>query len=289
MENVDLMSFGSFTYDLIENACREKRLCVGGSGAYFSISSSLFDIKVIPAGYISNRVPERVLEKIKEKIDISFLIQKENLSFHIKYDEKWNARYLKDLKEDAENFDFKVLPEPKFIHVCVISSIEHQLEILKFYKKNKGPYISSGTYLNRVKKDREKVLRIIELSDFFFMNRIEAFALSGKDKWEDVVNFFSSLDKCVIITKGEDGAIFISKDKIFEVLSIKVNVKDTTGAGESFAGGFIGSYIKYKDPLLSLKFGVTLSSFDIEDFGINRLINIKSDDVLRRFKENFHD
>jgi sugar/nucleoside kinase (ribokinase family) len=289
MEKVDLMSFGSFTYDLIENTCGEKRFCAGGSGAYFSISSSFFDIKVIPAGYISNRIPENVLEKIKEKIDTSFLIQKENLSFNIKYDEKWNARYLKDLKEDAENFDFKALPQSKFIHVCVLSSIEHQLEILKFYKTNNGPYISSGTYLNRVKKDREKVLRIIELSDFFFMNKREAFALSGKNKWENVINFFSSLNKCVIITKGEDGATFISKDKIFEVPSIKVNVKDTTGAGESFAGGFIGSYIKYKDPLLSLKFGVTLSSFDIEDFGINRLINIKPNDVLKRFKENFHD
>jgi len=83
--------------------------------------------------------------------------------------------------------------------------------------------------------------------------------------------------------------MFVSKDNIFEVPSIRVSVKDTTGAGESFAGGFIGSYIKYKDPLLSLKFGVTLSSFDIEDFGINRLINIKPEDILKRFKENFHD
>ncbi|MCX6087648.1 MAG: PfkB family carbohydrate kinase [Caldiserica bacterium] len=288
MEKVDLLSFGSFTYDLIENPYGEKRFCVGGSGAYFSISSSFFDIKVFPVGYISNRVPERVLEKIKEKIDTFFLVQKENLSFHIKYDKKWNAKYLKDLKENVENFDFKNIPEAKFIHVCVISGIEHQLDILKFYKKNRS-YISSGTYLNRVKKDREKVLRIIDLSDFFFMNTSEALVLSGKDKWEDVVNFFSSLDKCVIITKGKDGAMFVSKNNIFEVPSIRVSVKDTTGAGESFAGGFIGSYIKYKDPLLSLKFGVTLSSFDIEDFGINRLINIKPEDILKRFKENFHD
>ena len=154
MEKVDLLSFGSFTYDLIKNAYGERRFCAGGSSAYFSISSSFFDIKVIPAGYISNQIPERVLEKIKERVDISFLIQKENLSFHIKYDEKWNAKYLKDLKEDAENFNFKKVPEAKFIHVCVISSIEHQLEILKFYKMKNNSYISSGTYLNRVKKDR---------------------------------------------------------------------------------------------------------------------------------------
>jgi len=285
----DLTVFGSFSFDLIETASGEKVECAGGSGNYFSLSAYLAGASVVPVGYFSNRIGENILEKIERKLPLVYLKRDGDISFHIRYDENWNDHYLKDIDRDIEIFDYKAIPETPFVHVAVISNERHQLEILKYFKE-KGSFVSSGTYLLRIKREKKNVLNTIEVSDLFFLNRLEALSLSGSHSFDDVLSFFSKMNRMIVITKGKDGAVFVNGKKIYEVNCVQPErVRDVTGAGESFAGGFIGSFIRYRDPLLSLKFGSTLSSFVIEDFGINRLLEIEREDVMKRLKEVYGD
>ena len=285
----DLTVFGSFSFDLIELPSGEKVRCAGGSGNYFSLSAYLAGASVVPVGYLSSGIKEDVIKKIEKKLPLIYLKRDGDISFHIRYDENWNDHYLKDIDRDIEIFDYKTIPETPFVHVAVISDERHQLEILKFFKE-RGSFVSSGTYLLRIKRNRMNVLDTIDVSDIFFLNKLEALTLSGSNSFDDALSFFSRMNKMIVITKGKDGAVFVKGEKIYEVSCVQPErVRDVTGAGESFAGGFIGSFIRYRDPLLSLKFGSTLSSFVIEDFGINRLLEIEREDVMKRLKEVYGD
>jgi sugar/nucleoside kinase (ribokinase family) len=282
MQN-EILVFGSFTKDTLENHKKEREIATGGSGAYFSIASSIVGLKAYPVGYISTDIEDDHLKELSKFVDLRYLKKEKKLNFHITYNENFEANYLKDLKEDDEIIDYKDLPIKKYVHVCVISSIKNQIEIIEHFKNN-GSFVSTGTYFIRIKSDREKVLKMVYLSDIFFLNRDESLLLSKKDSLNEAVEFFKNLGKRVVITLGKDGAIYIENEKIYKVNSFKTEVKDPTGAGETFAGGFISSYILYNDPVLSLKYGAVLSSFVIEDFGINRLLKINKEDIKRRIE-----
>lgn len=279
-----IYSFGSFTYDLIENHKGISKYCVGGSNAYFSLSSSIVGLKTYPVGYISDDIDYTIRKKLSDFIDLKYLKTGKKLNFHIIYNENLEANYLKDLDENDEVIDCKDLPKSDYAHVCVISSIKNQMDIIEYYKKL-GSFVSTGTYLIRIKKDRDTVLKMLNMCDLFFLNKEESFALSNEKNFNDVINFFIKNGKRIVITLGKDGAMYIEKRKIIKINAIDVNVVDVTGAGETFAGGFVGSYIQHKDPYLSLKYGVILSSFVIEDFGINGLLNIKRESLLERLEE----
>jgi len=285
----ELTVFGSFSFDLIELPSKERIKCAGGSGNYFSLSAYLAGASVVPVGYLSSGIKEDTIKKIEKKLPLKYLKRDGDISFHIRYDENWNDHYLKDIDRDIEIFDYKSIPETFFVHVAVISDERHQLEILKYFKE-RGSFVSSGTYLLRIKREKENVIKTIEVSDLFFLNKLEALTLSGSDSFNDALSFFSRMNKMIVITRGKDGAVFVKGKEIHEVNCVQPErVKDVTGAGESFAGGFVGSFIRYRDPFLSLKFGSTLSSFVIEDFGINRLLEIEREDVLKRLKEAYND
>ncbi|HPP44113.1 MAG TPA: PfkB family carbohydrate kinase [Caldisericia bacterium] len=279
-----IYSFGSFTYDLIENHKGISKYCVGGSNAYFSLSSSIVGLKTYPVGYISDDIDYTIRKKLSDFIDLKYLKTGKKLNFHIIYNENLEANYLKDLDENDEVIDCKDLPKSDYAHVCVISSIKNQMDIIEYYKKL-GSFVSTGTYLIRIKKDRDTVLKMLNMCDLFFLNKEESFALSNEKNFNDVINFFVKTGKKVIITLGKNGAIFIENKNFLKVDAINVDVVDVTGAGETFAGAFVSSYILYNDPYLSLKYGVILSSFVIEDFGINGLLNIKRDLFLKRLEK----
>lgn len=279
-----LYSFGSFTYDLIENHKGVSRYCVGGSGAYFSLSSSITGLKTYPVGYISDDIEENIRNKLSNFVDLKYLKSGKKLNFHIVYNKNLEANYLKDLNENDELIEYKDLPENDYVHVCVISNIENQIEIIEHFKKS-GSFVSTGTYLIRINKDREKVLKMLKICDLFFLNKEESFALSNEKSFNDVIEFFTKNGKRVVITLGKEGAIYIENKKIIKVNAINIDPVDVTGAGETFAGGFVGSYILYNDPYLSLKYGVLLSSIVIQDFGINGLLNIKRENLLKRLED----
>jgi len=284
MNEKTLYSFGSFTYDLIKNHKDILKHCVGGSGAYFSLSSSITGVKTYPVGYISDDIDENIRNRLSNFVDMKYLKKGKKLNFHIVYNKKFEANYLKDLDENDEIIEYKNLPKNEYVHVCVISNIKNQIDIIEHFKKSRS-FVSTGTYLIRIKKDRDMVLKMLKICDLFFLNKEEAFALSCEKNFNDVINFFIKNGKRIVITLGKDGAMYIEKRKIIKINAIDVNVVDVTGAGETFAGGFVGSYIQHKDPYLSLKYGVILSSFVIEDFGINGLLNIKRESLLERLEE----
>jgi sugar/nucleoside kinase (ribokinase family) len=104
--------------------------------------------------------------------------------------------------------------------------------------------------------------------DITFANEQEIMSLIDVKKFEDVVNFAKEINKLIVVTRGDKGAIAINKDEIVECSAKKdLQIKDLTGAGDLFAGGFLHGLINSKSTKESLEIGTEMSSNVIQIIG----------------------
>ena len=104
--------------------------------------------------------------------------------------------------------------------------------------------------------------------DITFANEQEIVSLIDAKKFDDVINFAKEINKLIIITRGEKGAIAISKNEVVECSAKKnLQIKDLTGAGDLFAGGFLHGFINNKSLKESLSTGTEMSSKIIQVIG----------------------
>ena len=104
--------------------------------------------------------------------------------------------------------------------------------------------------------------------DITFANEQEIMSLIDVKKFEDVLDFAKKINKLIVITRGDKGAIAINKDKVFECPAKKdIKIKDLTGAGDLFAGGFLHGLINNKSIEESLETGTEMSSKVIQIIG----------------------
>ncbi len=120
-----------------------------------------------------------------------------------------------------------------------------------------------------VERHKKHFLELVKNKlDITFANEQEFLSLIDTKKFEDVVNFAKSLKKLVVVTRGEIGAIAIHDDKVYECSAQKnLKIKDLTGAGDLFAGGFLHGIINKKSIQESLKIGTEMSSKVIQIIG----------------------
>ena len=104
--------------------------------------------------------------------------------------------------------------------------------------------------------------------DITFANEQEIMSLINAKKFEDVINFAKETNKLIVITRGDKGAVAINKKEIVECAAKKnLKIKDLTGAGDLFAGGFLHGYINNKSVKESLETGTEMSSKVIQIIG----------------------
>ncbi len=120
-----------------------------------------------------------------------------------------------------------------------------------------------------VERHKSQFLELVKNKlDITFANEQEIMSLIGTKDIENVINFSKKNDKLVVITRGDKGAIAVSKNEVIECPAKKnPNVKDLTGAGDLFAGGFLHGYINKKSIKESLKIGTEMSSKVIQIIG----------------------
>ena len=133
--------------------------------------------------------------------------------------------------------------------------------------------------------------KVIQRCDILILNDQEVRELSGKPNLLKAARMISENGpKTIIIKKGEHGAMLYHEDKYFFAPAYPLEkVIDPTGAGDSFAGGFVGylaTHDKVSDTVLkkAVIYGSAIASFNCEDFSLNRLISLKKDDLEKRVK-----
>lgn len=296
---MSLLVVGSIVLDTIKTPFGKREEILGGSASYFSLSASFFFPPKI-VGVVGSDFPSSFLKILKERnVDTEGIKIEEGKTFrwHGSYGKNPNIR--KTLKTELNVFaNFSPqLPESyrdsKFIFLANIQP-DLQREVMK---QIKSPEIIAMDTMNHwIKSCPEKVISLLKDVDIMFLNDEEAYLLTGKR------NFLESSEKIlemgpeyVVFKKGEHGVSVISKrGEIFSLPAYPLKiVKDPTGAGDSFAGAFMGYLAKegkvdWERIKKASVWGTIVASFSVEEFGVERLLTLKNSDLeerIERFKK----
>lgn len=291
---MSLVIVGSVAFDTLETPHGRREKIVGGSCTYCSLAASFFTQPKIVA-VVGEDFPEETIELFKSRgIDVRGLEIQPGKTFH------WEARYGDDPNQRTtiktelnvfEDFSPQLPPDYTEAEIVFLANIDPDLQgdILSQVKHPK--LVAMDTMNLWIKTKPAPLLRVLEKVDVYFANDEEIKMLA---KEPNLIKAGKKLlergPSYIVIKKGEHGALVLGKDSIFGVLAYPCEkVIDPTGAGDSFAGGFLGYLDKIKafdeegEIRKASVYGSVLASFAIENFGIDRFKSLPLEDIEKRF------
>ncbi len=286
---------GSMAYDEIETPNGRSGKILGGAATYSSLAASYFDVNVNIISIVGGDFKKEYLDLLKSKgIDLTGLEIKQNektFYWHGKYSENMNQR--QSIATDLnvlEKFN-PIVPgtyrEPDILLLANLSPIVQHSVIKQLNKKPQLIVLDTMDFW--IMTMLEELLAVIKEIDILTINDQEAYLLSRQNSVKAAAEKILEMGpKYVIIKKGEHGALLFSKEKAFYAPAMPLEqVFDPTGAGDTFAGGLCGfmastgtyTFDNLKNGVIA---GSALASFTVEDFGTNRLQNIKQNEIINR-------
>jgi len=293
---MSLVIVGSVAFDTIETPFDRRERIVGGSGTYCSLAASFFTQPKLVAA-VGEDFPEEMMGFFNQRrIDTRGVEVKQGKSFF------WEARYgddpnqRKTLKTEPNVFeDFRPqLPSDyRQNGIVFLANIDPDLQDDILSQVKKPSLVAMDTINFWINRKSASLLRVLEKVDLYFANDEEVRLLTREKNLIKAGNeILKKGPSLVAIKKGEHGALVMGKDFVFGVLAHPCEeVVDPTGAGDSFAGGFLGYLDKAgnvwdeNEIRKATVYGSVIASFVIEDFGIDRLKTLTAEEVENRFKQ----
>lgn len=285
---------GSVAFDSLETPFGKREQALGGSANYFSLCASFFtDVNLVAV--VGEDFPEDHVEYLKsKKISTDGLVRAPGKTFH------WSGRYGYDLNE-AQTLDTQLnvfadfdptLPEAyRKCQTVFLANIdpELQLKVLQQVEQPKLVAMDSMNLWIQIKK--EKLQETLRHVDIMFLNDAEARQLSGEHNIVRAARAIQKMGaKTVVVKRGEYGALYFSGDQMFFAPAFPLeDVFDPTGAGDTFAGGFLGWADRHGaelTPALArqcMVMGAVMASFVVEDFSFDRMRKLDRSQIVARW------
>ena len=295
---MSLLVVGTVAFDAIETPFGKTDKIVGGAASYISLAASYFHKDIQLVSVIGDDFPNEFLNTLKSqgvKLD-GLEIKKGEKSFF------WSGKYHNDLNSrDTLDTQLNVLADFK----PVVPESYKQADFLML--GNLAPAVQQSVIKQLTKRPKlivldtmnfcmdfalYELLKTIAMIDVLTINDSEARQLSGEYSLVKAAQKILKMGpKVLVIKKGEHGALLFNNEEVFFAPALPLeDVYDPTGAGDSFAGGFIGYLAKTKDISFdnmkrAIIFGSAMASFTVERFGTERLIGLAQSDVDERVQE----
>lgn len=291
---MSLVVVGSVAYDNIETPLGGRDDLLGGSGTYFSLAASIFTRPSVVA-VVGEDFAESDLTLLREHgIDLSGLERARGKTF------RWGGRYHEDMNgRDTlftalnvfEAFEPKLAPEQRQASFLFLGNIQPKLQDHVLEQVSAPRFVAADTmnlWINIAKPDLLNVLRRV---DALFVNDEEARLLTGKRSVVLAAKEIQAMGpSLVVIKRGEHGAVVFNENDVFYVPAYPLEkVVDPTGAGDTFAGAFVG-YLEATNDLAPANIrkaavvGSILASFCVEGYGVDRLRGIDRAAVRERYQ-----
>ncbi len=290
---MSLLVVGSIALDSVKTPSGKVDEALGGSAVYFSCAATMFN-KARLVGVVGTDFPKKYIDLLKKRgVDTKGLKIGEGKTF------RWKGEYSNDLNTAHTIYthlnvfaDFKpeIPCEYRGSENVFLANIDPslQLDVLKQVKKPR--MIACDTMNYWIDNKPGELKKLLKHVDVFFSNDRECREFSGEHNLLKAARYiFSCGPKIAIIKKGEHGVLCVSRDFIFSYPAyILEDPFDPTGAGDTFAGGFMGHIskakrINEKELRRACAFGTILASYAVEDFSINRLLRLTSKDIRERY------
>jgi sugar/nucleoside kinase (ribokinase family) len=292
---MSILVVGSVAFDSLKSPEGERDEILGGSATYFSIAASYFT-QVHMVAVVGEDFPQDHFRLLQGAgIDTRGVQVASGKTF------RWTGSYIEDINDAKtlktelnvlEQFSPKIPQAYQDDPYVLLANIDPllQSDVLRQVKKPKFVMMDTMNLWIQIKKD--KIFELLKNVQLFVVNEGEAKLLTGQSNLicagRDLLERGPGY---VIIKKGEYGAMLMARDGFFMVPAYPVvKVFDPTGAGDSFAGGFLG-YLAREDKtdLPHLKramiYGSVMASFAVERFGLEQLLKLTEKDVAARYAE----
>lgn len=287
-----MLVVGSVGLDTIHNAHGSFPHVVGGSAVYAAMSGAFF-APVQLVGVVGQDFPDAIVEDLRKRgIDTAGLEIAEGETFH------WEGRYSDDLTSRVSlktelnvfaNFHPKIPARFRETPFVMLGNIDPNLQMEVLDQVRKPRLVIADTMNFWIDGKLEALLQMLARVDVLVINEEEARQLSGLRPLKSVAKALQKLGpEIVIIKQGEYGAFLFVRDDIFSAPAFPLEeVMDPTGAGDSFAGGFLGYVANRGDTSpetlrSAVVFGSAAASFCVEGVSIERLATVKSDELRER-------
>ncbi len=290
-----LLVVGSVAFDSVETPFGKVKDVLGGSATYFSTAASYFtDVQLVAV--VGRDFPDKHIQFLKKrKIDISGLQKASGKTF------RWKGKYDFDLNQ-AHTLDTQLnvfasfnpkLPETyRNTEYVFLANIDPVLQLQVLRQVIKPKLVACDTMNFWIEKKPRELKETLKYVDILTINEAEARELSKESNLVKAARRIMTFGPEVIIVKrGEYGALMFSDSGIFSAPAYPIEaVFDPTGAGDSFAGGFMG-YLSSVDSIdnanirQAIIVGSVMASFDVEDFSLNRLKKLTTIEIENRYNE----
>ncbi|MDQ3808716.1 MAG: PfkB family carbohydrate kinase [Chloroflexota bacterium] len=290
-----MLVVGSLALDNVVTPFGQVDEVLGGAASYFSLAASTFtDVRMV--GVIGSDFPRQHLDLLASRpIDLSGLRRIDGgktFRWVGRYDYDLNVAHTLDTQLNVfADFDPQ-LPEryqdTEFVYLANIVP-KLQLRVLEQVRRPKFVGLDSMNFWIGNPDTRRDLARVIERVDAVFMNDAEIRQYTGTYHLLQAARQIIDVGpRVVLIKKGEHGALAVSREGVFVVAAYPLeNVKDPTGAGDSFAGGFMGHLGETGDTSWTgirraMAYGSVVASFAVEEFSVERLVNLTREEVRER-------
>ncbi len=295
---MSLVVVGTVAFDAIETPFGKTDKIIGGAATYSGISASYFgkDIKLVSV--VGEDFPTDMIEKFGQfgLITEGLQVKKGQKTFF------WSGKYHVDMNtRDTLDTQLNVLLDfdpviPASYQDCeflMLSNLMPQLQKKVIERMNKRPRLVVMDTMNFwMETQMDALLDTIKLVDVLTINDSEARQLTNEYSLVRAAQKILKMGpKYLIIKKGEHGALLFNKEQVFFAPALPLeDVFDPTGAGDTFAGGFIGYLaqtrdISFENMKRGIIYGSAMASFCVEKFGIERLAELKQEEIDERVQQ----
>jgi len=289
---------GTVAFDAIETPYGKTDKIIGGAATYISLAASFFTDKLNLVSVVGGDFPESAIKMLeKHHVDTKGL--------QIKEDEKtffWSGKYHNNMNSRdtietqlnvLETFDPIVPKEFSSSDFLMLGNLVPSVQQKVLDQMSQRPKLIVLDTMNFwMDNCLDDLLEALKNVDVLTINDEEAQQLSGEKNLISAAKKIKTMGpKYLVIKKGEHGALLFGENKMFYAPAMPLeNVFDPTGAGDSFAGGFIGYLSKSNDLTFenmktAVIYGSVMASFCVEKFGTEKLTEITQEDVKVRAEE----
>ncbi|HUI26600.1 MAG TPA: PfkB family carbohydrate kinase [Candidatus Kryptonia bacterium] len=292
---MSIVVVGSVFFDTVETPHGKVDNVMGGAATYFAVAASFFTpVKMVAAA--GEDFPQTEIEFLTGRgIDLSGLTLSPGKTgrWAGRYHEDMNVRDTLDLQLNVFA-DFKPVLPPSYrdAQYVFLANIDPALQGTVLDQLAAPGLIGCDTMNHWIVESRPAVERLLGRVDILTINDEEARLLSGERNIVKAARRILAMGpKSVLIKRGEYGVIRFAADSIFAIPAFPLEeVFDPTGAGDTFAGGFMGEIARSGDTSevglrRAIVYGSVMASYCVEDFSLNRLRALTHDDIERRYRQ----
>lgn len=295
---MSLLTVGTVAFDAIETPFGKTDKIIGGAATYASLAASYFTKDLGLVSVVGDDFPKESIKMLNDHgVDTEGLeIRQGEKSFF------WSGRYHNDMNTRdtlitelnvLETFDPVVPEKYKNCDFLMLGNLSPAIQIATMEQIPVRPKLvvldTMNFWMDIALEDLKKAITKV---DVLTINDMEARQLSGEYSLVKAAQKILDMGlKYLIIKKGEHGALLFDKRSVFFAPALPLeDVFDPTGAGDSFAGGFVGYLAKTQDISFdnmkrAIIFGSAMASFCVEKFGMERLIGLTQEEVDERVQD----